>query len=160
MAGVLGGGVEEVTDAALSVAVEQGQPFVKKSRIAQRTSGIVSRPGRNMAILSKQPSTDSLGILVQSYHKNFAEYSRCKTRVVQRVPAKVWKLVYADFKEGTHLKAALLRQSCIFMGMDFDESCFPAERTLQDRLRAALDPDTGVSDPAGATKVVLQSEEV
>jgi hypothetical protein len=44
--------------------------------------------------------------------------------------------------------------------MEFDESCLPAERTLRDGLRAALDPDAGVSDPAGATKVVPQSEEV
>jgi hypothetical protein len=70
---------------------------------------------------------------------------------VQRVPAKVCKLVCADFKEEA-------KQSCVEMGMDFDESCIPAERTLHDGLRAALDPDTGVSDTAGATKVVPQSE--
>jgi hypothetical protein len=153
MAGVLGDGLEQVTEAALSEAVEQGQQAVKKARIAQHTSGNVSRSGSNMAIISKQISTESLAILVHSYHKHFAEYSRSNIHVVQRVPAKVWKLVCADFKEEA-------KQSCVEMGMDFDESCLPAERTLQDGLSAALDPDTGVSDPAGATKVIPQSEEV
>jgi hypothetical protein len=145
--------LEEVMEAALSRAVEQGQPLAKKARIGQPTSGNVSRPGSNMVILSKQISTESLAILVHSYHKHFADYSRSKTRVMQRVPAKVWKILYADFKEEA-------KQRCIEIGMEFDESCLPAERTLQDGLRAALDPTTGVSDPAGATKVVPQSEEV
>jgi hypothetical protein len=99
MAGVLGDGLEQVTEAAIPEAAEQRQQTVKKSRIAQHTSGNVSRPGSNMAILSKQISTESLAIMVHSYHKHFAEYSRSNIRVMQRVPAKVWKLVYADFKE-------------------------------------------------------------
>jgi hypothetical protein len=44
--------------------------------------------------------------------------------------------------------------------MEYDEQKLPAERTLQDALRAALDPDTGNSDPSGAAKVVRQSEEI
>jgi hypothetical protein len=153
MAEVSEDSADEVMEGALSRAVEQGQTLMKKARIAKPTSGNVSRPGNNTTILSKQISTESLATLVHSYHKHFAEYSRTKTRVVQRVPAKVWKLVYADFKEEA-------KQSCVENGIDFDESCLPAERKLQDGLRAALDPDTGVSDPAGATKVVPQSEEV
>jgi hypothetical protein len=75
MAGVLEDGVDEVMEAALLRVVEQGQPLVTKARIAQPTSGNVSRPGSYMAILSKEISTESLAILVHSYHKHFADYS-------------------------------------------------------------------------------------
>jgi hypothetical protein len=131
MAELLEDGVDEVMEAALSRTVEQEQPLVKKARIAQPTSGNVSQPGTNMVILSKQISTESLAIMVHSYHKHFADYSRRKTRVVQRVPAKVWKLVYADFKEGA-------KQSCVEIGIEIDKRCLPAERTLQDGLCADL----------------------
>jgi hypothetical protein len=97
--------------------------------------------------------TESLASLVSSYHKHFGEYSRTRTRVVQRVPGKVWKQVYADYK-------AEEEQACCQAGMEYDEQKLPAERTLQDALRAALDPDTGVSDPSGAAKVVPQSKEI
>jgi hypothetical protein len=86
MAEALEDGVDVVMEAALLTAVEQGQPLAKKARIAQLTSGNVSRPGSNMVILSKQISTESLAILVPSYQKHFAYYSRSKTRVVQTAP--------------------------------------------------------------------------
>jgi hypothetical protein len=44
--------------------------------------------------------------------------------------------------------------------LDYDEQKLPAERTLQDAFRSALDPDMGVSYPSGAAKAVPQSEAI
>jgi hypothetical protein len=79
--------------------------------------------------------TESLASLVSSYHKHFGEYSRTRTRVVQRVSGKVWKQVYADYKVEEE-------QAYCEAGMEYDEQKLPAERSLQDALRAVLDPDT------------------
>jgi hypothetical protein len=73
--------------------------------------------------------------------------------VVQRIPAKVWKQVYVDYLSDA-------KRACTDAGLHFDEQILPAEMALQDSLRAALDPDTGVSDPSGAEKVVPQNEDV
>jgi hypothetical protein len=121
---------------SLSAAMEV-PPQAKKARIGA--------PGCGGA---KFVTTETLAALVSSCHKHFAEYSRTKKRVVQRVPGKVWKQVYADYKA---------MQACPFADVECD---VPAERTLQDALRSALDPDTGVSDPSGAAMVVPQSEDV
>jgi hypothetical protein len=97
--------------------------------------------------------TETLATLVSSYHRHFSAYSKTKRRVVQRVPGKVWKQVYADCKDE-------VVEACQKAGMEYNDQTLPAERTLQDALRAALDPDTGVSDREGATKVVPQSEDI
>jgi hypothetical protein len=99
--------------------------------------------------------TEKLAILVSSYHVHYADYCRGRKNVSQRVPAKVWKKAYADFIEAC--RDSLLPVS---PGLKFNESQLPAERTLQDALRDALDQDTGITDTNGAEKCCPQDEDV
>jgi hypothetical protein len=73
----------------------------------------------------------------------------------QRIPAKVWQKVYANFIEAC-------RDSVLSVSpeAEFNEKQLPAERTLQDALRDALDKDTGVTDGKGAEKWSPQDEDV
>jgi hypothetical protein len=117
-----------------------------------RLEGALQRPAKK-ARTNQFISSNTLTRLVGSYHKYFTEYSRTKKKVLQRVPAKVWKQVYADYLQD-------VQRACKVDEAEFEEQSLPAERTLQDALRAALDPDTGASDLSGAEKVAPPSEDV
>jgi hypothetical protein len=99
--------------------------------------------------------TEKLAILVASYHTHYGDYCRGRKNVTQRIPAKVWKAVYIDF-----LQSCKDSISAIDPDLPFDESVLPAERTLQDALRACLDQDTGVADEKNAEKVTVQDEDI
>jgi hypothetical protein len=99
--------------------------------------------------------TEKLAILVSSYHGHYADYCRGQKNVSQRVPAKVWKKVYSDFMEAC--RDSLLSVS---PEAEFNENQLPAERTLQDALRDALDQDTGVTDAKGPEKCCPQDEDI
>jgi hypothetical protein len=96
---------------------------------------------------------EKLALLVSSYNFHFSEYCKGKRNVTQRIPSKVWKSVYVDFSN----KARELAAEC---GEKFDETNLPAERTLQDSIRCALeDQDTGTPDEMHAENVTLQCED-
>jgi hypothetical protein len=97
--------------------------------------------------------TEKLAILVSSYNKHFSEYCKGRRNVTQRDPSKVWKSVYADFID----KAREVAADC---DEQLDTPSIPAERTLQDCLRCALDDqDTGTPDEKCAHRVTLQCED-
>lgn len=97
--------------------------------------------------------TEKLAILVSSYNKHFSEYCKGRRNVTQRVPSKVWKSVYAEFV----VKARAVAADC---DEQLDALSIPAERTLQDCLRCALDDqDTGTPDEKCAHRVTLQCED-
>jgi hypothetical protein len=78
--------------------------------------------------------TENLSILVSCYHVHYADYCRGRKDVSQRIPAKIRKKVYADFVEACHDSILSVSPEA-----EFNENQLPAERTLQDALRDALD---------------------
>ncbi|PXF43744.1 hypothetical protein BWQ96_06476 [Gracilariopsis chorda] len=83
---------------------------------------------------------DALVAMVESYSAHFAKYCVGRKKVVQKVPARVWKQVYQDYIDDKKEQARAA-------GMVFDLGKLPQERTLQDALRGALQGiETGVAD--------------
>ena len=98
--------------------------------------------------------TETLSVLKASYLNHFSDYSRGRKTVTQKLPGKVWKLVFEDFLTET-------KRSCLEKGISFCEDKLPSSRTLQDALRGCISTeDTGNADIKGAEKVILQSEDV
>lgn len=82
-------------------------------------------------------STAALTAMGAAYEVHFEKYARGRTKLIQKIPRDVWKLVYRDFLEGEKAR-------CEADGIAFDMAALPVERTLQDTLRAALN---GVRTP-------------
>jgi hypothetical protein len=73
-------------------------------------------------------TTAWLATLKNLYDKHFSAYCLHKKNPVHRIPAPVWKLVYADFVQEC-------KEECIVLNIEYDASNYPAERNLQDNLR-------------------------
>jgi hypothetical protein len=72
-----------------------------------------------------------LKILKDSHDKHFSRYCLHKKNPVHKIPAVVWKSVYADFLEE-------VKKECTRKGVEFDLDNSPTERNLQDNLRDYL----------------------
>src|SRR5690242_5373834 len=91
--------------------------------------------------------TETLSVLKASYLNHFSDYSRGRKNITQKLPAKVWKLVFEDFIAET-------KKSCLDKGLSFSEDQVPSSRTLQDALRAVISTEeTGNADVKGAERV-------
>ena len=109
-----------------------------------------SRPTKNPRAALE---TEHLATLKASYLVHFSEWSKGKSKICQKLPGSVWKLVYKDFIE---------EQTKILIGdnIPFDPDKLPATRTLQDALKDNIgSAETGESDSKGAEKVVLKNEQ-
>ena len=97
--------------------------------------------------------TTQMTLVWSSYTAHFSEYCKGRQKVVQKVPSKVWRSVWADF-------VLFMNQRASDNGLPFDEADLPAQRTVQDQLRSALDEqETGTSDEKGDV-ATLQNEDV
>lgn len=86
--------------------------------------------------------SDSLVTIFHTYNVQFSKYCKGRKKVVQKVPANVWRSVYKGYVNDMRLKSCALGES-------FNESKLQCERTRQETLRPALnDNGTGVSDVA------------
>lgn len=96
--------------------------------------------------------TATMTVIWSSYTSHFSNYCKGRKKVVQKVPGKVWLAVWDDF-------VAFKKQEASSNGIDFREDELPAQRTLQDALRSALDQQqTGTSDEQGR-HASLQNED-
>jgi hypothetical protein len=87
-------------------------------------------------------NSEHLCVLVASYHRHFAVYSKTRSNVSQLLPKLVWQPVYMEYKT------------------QFPDSPF-VEDSLQERLKETLrELKTGTANDEGGEKATNQNEEV
>lgn len=108
--------------------------------------------------IALQVDTSAIAIMAASYNKHFEVYSRGRTNVTQGMPAKVWQQVYKDFLQYCQDLIDSAEDPEIKTVSDLK---LKSERTYKKNLHEALKKiGTGVSNPSGSEKVVLQQNEV
>ena len=146
---MLRGSTKDCTSTVSNVAPRpgDGQPPCKRQRSTIADGDGASKRGHSVV------GTAVMTVVWSSYNVHFSQYCQGRKKVTQKVPAKVWKSVWADL-------IAFKKQEAADSGIEFRDDNLPVQRTVQDALRTAIDDqETGTSDEKG-NLATLQDEDV